>query len=278
MYEGFEMKRIFLQLSLLFIFSISFGSEDIQKMLNKAWHLYEQGRFEEMRYLSSQILEKSLKENYPKGIIEGYYYLGIANFSLGKLPEALKYANKAVQFSEKHNNYRWKAYSHVLVGEIFRNLRRYKDALKHFKIAYRLSVENKNEKMIPPSLMNIGNIYYDLGKFKKAATFYKKALEKAENINLRKSYIAFLSYNLGITYYREKDYKNAKKYLKKSISIYKNLKNKKAMIEAKFYLGKTLMKNGEKEEAKEIFKEIIKSKQKGILYRRAKYFLKKLED
>ncbi len=272
------MKRIILQLSLLFIFYTSFCSEEIQKMLDKAWHFYEQGKFEDMKNISSQILEKSLKENYPKGIVEGYYYLGIANFSLGKLPEALKYANKAIQFSEKHNNYKWKAYSHALVGEIFRSLRRYKDALKHFKIAYRLSVKNKNEKMIPPSLMNIGNIYYDLGKFEKAASFYKKALEKAEEVNLRQSYIAFLSYNLGITYYREKDYKNAEKYLRKSISIYKKLKNEKAILEAKFYLGKALMKNGEKEKAKEIFKDIVKSKQKGILYKRAKYFLKKLED
>ncbi len=261
---------------IFFIVHLGFASENIQKMLNKAWNYYEKGEYLNMKLLSEDILEKSLKENYPKGILEGYYYLGIANFSLGNTAKALEYAKKAVEFSQKYKNYRWKAYSHVLVGEILRSLRRYKEALIHFKTAYKLALENNNEKMVPPSLINIGNIYYDKGNFKKAAEYYKKALEKAEKINLRKSYIAFSSYNLGITYYRGKDYKNAEKYLKKAIDIYRELGNRKGIIESKFYLAKAYMKSNQKEKAKKIFKEVIKETDNRFVKKRAQHFLKKL--
>ncbi len=261
----------------LIIFSISFSSERIIKDLEKAWSYYEKGQYIKMKKLSEDILRRSIKEKFPKGIIEGYYYLGIASYSLGDLSEALKYANKAVEFSKKHNRYRWKAYSHALVGEILRSLRRYEEALKHFKIAYRLSVENRNDKMIPPALMNIGNIYYDTGEFHKAISFYKRALEKAKEVNLRKSYLGFISYNLGITFYRSKDYKNAEKYLKDAENIYREIKNRSSMYEALFYLGKTYMKTGKKEKAREIFGTIVKEYPQGFIYKRAKYFLRKLE-
>ncbi len=270
------MKKI---LFIFFLFSVSlYASEEILKKLEKAWSLYEQGKYIEMKELSEEILTQSLKEKYPKGIIEGYYYLGIANYSLGNLPEALKYAKKAVEFSEKHNKYRWKAYSHVLVGEIFRSLRKFDRALFHFKKAYQLAKENNNKKMLPPALMNIGNVYYDIGKFQEAKRYYIQALKLANKINLRKSYIAFITYNLGITSYRSKDFVEAEKYLKEAISLYKKIGNENSLYESMFYLGKTYMKEGKKEEAKKIFLKIVKEKPKGFFYKRSKYFLKKLSD
>ncbi len=258
--------------------SISLASEKILKDLEKAWSFYEQGRYIKMKNLSKKILEASKKEKFKKGIIEGYYYLGIANFSLGNLPEALRYANKTIEFSSKYHNYRWKAYGHVLAGEILRNLRKYDKALYHFQKAYQLSVEHKNEKMIPPALMNIGNIYYSKGDFEKAIGFYRKALEKAKKTNLRKSYIAFIQYNLGITYYRKKEYKNAIIHLEKAKSLYKQIGNKSSYIETKFYLGKSYMKSGNKEKAKEIFTEIVKEADKSLFKRRSLRFLKRLNE
>ena len=272
------MKKFLILLTVFSFFNFSFASEEILKQLEKAWSLYEEGKYVEMKELSEDILSKSLKENYPKGIIEGYYYLGIANYSLGNLAEALKYAKKAIEFSEKHNKYRWKAYSHVLVGEIFRSLRKFDEALFHFKKAYQLAKENNNQKMIPPALMNIGNIYYDKANFIKAKNYYLEALKIAKDINLRKSYIAFITYNLGITSYRSKDYKDAEKYLKDAISLYKELGNKESMYESMFYLGKTYMKEGKKKKAKTVFSQIVKEKPSGFLYKRSKYFLKKLTE
>ncbi len=261
----------------LLVVSLSFASEKILKDLETAWNYYEKGQFYEMKKLSEKILKKSLEEKFPKGIVEGYYYLGIANFSLGNIPEALEYANKTIEFSKKYNRYRWKAYGHALAGEILRSLRKYDEALSHFKKAYKLAVSNNNKKMIPPALINIGNIYYDKRNLKKAVDYYKQALKYAEGINLRKSYIAFINYNIGITFYRMKNYKEAVKFLEKSISLYKEIGNKKSQIEAKFYTAKAYMKEGNKEKAKEIFTQIINETKKGFIHKRAKYFLKKLE-
>ncbi len=136
--------------AVLFIFLIflkAYGQiEEIDQKISKAWEYYEQGRFIKMERLSKEILNQSLKMNYPKGIAEGYYYLGVAYYSMGNIEEALKYATKALEYSEKYNNYRWKAYAHTLAGEILRSMKKYADALKHFKKALRLAKEHNNTK------------------------------------------------------------------------------------------------------------------------------------
>ena len=250
---------------LLLIVTLSFAEtpkEKVDKMVVKAWEYYEEGRFIKMEKLSRELLEYSLKHNIPKGIAEGYYYLGVAYFSMGNKSKALEYANKAVEYSIDKDNYRWKAYSHTLVGEIMRDLKKYKDALKHFKIALDLAEKNGNKKMLPAALANIGNIYFEKGELNKAVEYYRRGLKIAKEINLRKSYIALNSYNLGITYYRLKKYSEAVKFLKEALNIYNQLKDTRSKINSAYFLAKSYIKSGEKNNALKVIKDNLQDAEK----------------
>ncbi len=60
-------------LLVLMFFLNAYGQvKEINKKIAKMWEYYEQSRFINMEKLSRETLNQSLKENYTKGVAEGY--------------------------------------------------------------------------------------------------------------------------------------------------------------------------------------------------------------
>ncbi|WP_297454148.1 tetratricopeptide repeat protein [Persephonella sp.] len=268
--------RIFL--ILLTVSTVAFGvtKEEIDRQLQKAWQMYEKGKYVSMEKISKKVVQESKGINYPKGIAEGYYYIGIAYFMRGKIDKALEYANLAVDFSQKHNNYRWKAYSHTLVGEILRYLGKYDKALYHFKISLQLAEDNKNQKMLPAAYANLGNIYFDRKEYDKAIKYYLKGLEIGKKINIRPSYIALNSYNTGIAHFRLKNWDNAVKYLQEAYKIYIQLGDKKSAVSSAYFIAKSYYLAGDYWKAKQVVEKNTPLAKQVLQYRKFKKLLNKI--
>ncbi len=271
------MKRIFILLFFIFSFSFATPEEKVDKMLLKAWQYYEQGNYYMMLDQAKKTVEYAKKENVPKGIAEGYYYIGIAYFMMGNIDKAIEYANKAIEYSKDKPNYRWKAYAHTLLAEIMLYLKKYDEALKHFKITLKIAQENKNEKMVPIALLNIGNVYFYKKDYKKALEYYKKALKEIKSIDIRPHYTALLNYNTAMAYYKLKEYKNASIYFEKALKVYEKLGDIKSTVESAYFLAKSLSKIGEKEKALEVIKKYKFLAKKVLLYKKFKQLEEKIK-
>lgn len=274
-----KIKRLLLSLIIFSTFSFAETSKDkVDKMLLDAWKYYEQGKYYLMLGKAKQTLEYAKKHNVPKGIAEGYYYIGVAYFQLGKINKAIEYANKAIQYSKSQKNYRWKAYAHTLLAEIMLSLGKFDEALKHFKKVLEISKDNDNQHMIPVALIDIGNVYFHKKDYEKALKFYKEALSKINGIDIRKHYKALVNYNTGISYYKLKQYEKAILYFENSYEVYMNIGDKKSAVEAKYFIAKSLIKLGKFEEAKNVIKETIPLAKKTLRYKNFKKLLKIIEE
>ncbi len=268
------MKYLVFILLLVFSFSFATPKEKVDKMLLKAWQYYERGNYYMMLDQAKKTVEYAKKEDIPKGIAEGYYYIGIAYFMMGNIDKAIEYANKAIEYSKDKPNYRWKAYAHTLLAEIMLYLKKYDEALKHFKITLQLAKENKNKKMVPVALLNIGNVYFYKKDYKDSLEYYEKALAEVKNIDIRPHYIALLNYNTAMAYYKLKDYKKAYVYFDKASKVYKKLGDIKSVVESAYFLAKSLGKLGKKDEALKVINNYKPYAKKVLLYRK----FKKLEE
>ncbi|WP_456392228.1 tetratricopeptide repeat protein [Persephonella sp.] len=273
------MIRVILLLLMLSIpvFAIQENSE-IDRLIAQAWEYYEKGRYLKMKELSQTILEKSKEAGYPKGIAEGYYYLGVAYYSIGDRAKALEYANRALEFTDRYKNYRWRTYAITLAGEILRSLRRYDEALSQFKKALEVIKENNNKKMLPAGYVNVANIYYEMGDFKKALQYYRKGYDSARNIELRKSYLALTAYNLGLINYRMKKCPKAVKYLEEAHRIYSEIGDTTSTAQSAYYMAKGLYRQGKKNEALTVLQTNIEIARKAGLWKQYRRLIKKIKN
>ncbi len=249
--------------------------KQVDTMLKKAWECYEQSKFRCMAAESKKVVEYAKKHNIPKGIAEGYYYLGIAYYSMGNLAEAIKYANKSIDYAKDKGNYKWLAYSYTLLGEIFKSLKKYDEAYFYFQKSFDLSKQNNNKKMMIVAYSNIGNLFFEKGNLKKAQQYYEKAYQMLKIVKTRDSYVALINYNLGIALYRQKKFKDAIPYLEKASNIYKKLSDVPSFVNTIYFLAKTYKKTGQEEKAKKILRENLEYAKKIKLEYK---FLKLLKD
>lgn len=268
----------FLFLILLIInFAIANPKEKVDEMLLKAWQYYEEGNYYMMLEQSKKTLNYALKHNVPKGIAEGYYYIGIAYFQMGDLDKSIKYANKAIEYSKDKSNYRWKAYAKNLLAEIMIRLKKYDEALKQYNDILKLSIENDNKRMIAVTYLDIGNVYFYKKNFKKALENFKKANEQMQNIKIRPYYLALVNYNLGMIYYRLNDFQNAIPYLEKSLNIYQKINDEKSTVETAYFLADSFYEIGDKEKALNTLESYKNLAKKVLLYRKFKKLEKKIK-
>lgn len=166
---------------------------------------------------SKAYLFKAKKENIPKEIIDGYFFVGRAsnNFELN-----LKYADSAIDIA-KNKRPEDLSLLYWIKGCIYDDARKTKEALNYFLMANKYP--NSSEDLEDRINFKIGSIKSTQGKYVEAILIYKKC---EENARVSK-FSNYLRYVLGLSelYQRTNNTKLSEEYVKKGIASNKSYKD-----------------------------------------------------
>lgn len=230
---------------------------------------------EEALILSKEILERSKKINYQKGIGRGLNNKGAIYWMKGDYNKGLKTLNDALIIAKNNQIEDLKARIYNNIGNIYRDLGDLSNASKFYQWALEINQELGDELAQSAVMMSISNIHFDLFDFESALDYANRCLiifskyddlkrliniyhtlgniylkkEDNENalINFKKSLelsepntIGHMMADSGIgkVYYKLKNFEKSRKYLNKVLEQAQELSNIEGNIISHFYLGR----------------------------------------
>ena len=246
------------------------------------------------------------KEDHKNGIIKNLINKGLAIKKQGKMTEAVKYYNRALNYLDTNKDFHALAYLYNNLGLIYDDWTMYDEALD----AYMRSVDQfdkiDNKRLMASVYNNIALLFSDNGYYEKALGYFRKSLDL--KLQIQNMYMACNTYiNIGMTYeYLNKDslafyniskglqlsieeknkvaeaygYKALGKYYQdhddhakalenynKSFDIYKEIDSKDGQIDVLLSLAKILIEKGEYRQADEHLQEVIDySKKNNVIF------------
>ncbi len=148
-------------------------------------------------------------------------------------------------------------YTYNELGYILDLLGEPAQALKYYKRALQKAEELKEEDKIATCHNNIGMIYANRGDLNKADEYFKKALKIGEELG-DKSDIATASNNIGMIYHNRSDLDKALEYYQKALKSFDVLGDKSNIATASNNIGSIYKARGDLDEALEYFKKALK--------------------
>jgi tetratricopeptide (TPR) repeat protein len=145
-------------------------------------------------------------------------------YSYSDVAQTEKYANEALELSEKLNYQEGLAQSYNLIGIAGRNTSEYQKALDNFKKALQIRIQLGDTDKQSKVYVNIANVYIDMGDYAKAERYYKMAIEKARIVHSVKTEITALT-NLSVVYQNLGDYGKSLDCLFQSLQLNKQEKD-----------------------------------------------------
>ena len=172
---------------------------------------------------------------YAYALPDSFYGLGLAYVGLEKFDKSIEAFKRSLQYAPD------RAHIHAALGSAFSSLHQYDKALEAYKTAIKLQPD---DAMIQHQL---GNIYSKRGKRQNAIIHHQKAIALSPNL-------ATAHYQLGLLYSQENQ-------LDKAISAYKIAYEKDSeLIEALYNLAQTHIRNGNRQEARDVMQLYDKQK------------------
>lgn len=193
-----------------------------------SYHLSQKGDYDKSKKYANDALQLSEKINYKKGEGNAYNNIGIVYNYLGNYPEALVSFFSSVNIKEKTGDKIGMAMSYNNIGMIYWHQGNYPDALKQFFASLKIAEEFGNKFGIAMLHNNIGNIYVIQNNYADALKNYFDALKMREEIGDKKGIAA--SYNsIGNVYYAQSNYPDALKNYFTALKIIEEIGDKEGM-------------------------------------------------
>ena len=148
----------------------------------------------------------------------------------------IKYANQALELSQKRNDVRGKAVALKNIGIGCRSLAKYKDAIGYGQQALEIFKSSGDEKGVSDSLIDVGTAFIYIGKLEKAEEYLGNALEIKTKIGEKKGIARCLSY-LGVINWIRGKYDEAMGLHEKSLKINEEIGDKKAIANSLNHIG-----------------------------------------
>lgn len=137
-----------------------------------------------------------------------------------QLDEGLKYANKALELSQKNNYKRGIAVANYNLGANYFYQGEYKKSLEFYSKSLQIFKNLKDKKGISDTMAAISSVYVSLGDYNKSLEQYNKILikytDEKNNIGIAQTYS-----NIGTLYFYLNDKKKALEFYLKSSSEFK---------------------------------------------------------
>ncbi len=170
---------------------------------------------------------------------------------------AIKYANIALQISEKINYETGKINAYNVKAQVYSQQSIEDSTLKYIKMVENLSIKNNNKIGLSASYASYGTYYYAKGNLDKAMDYYYKAIKIAEANKLYLS-IASISMNLCRIFLDQSDKKRALEKINTAIEIYLKSNNKSSISAALLLKGNVYLTFKDSDSAEIYFKQSLK--------------------
>ncbi len=175
--------------------------------------------------LATEAKDLSEKIDFVKGKANALKNIGVGNYFLGKLPEAIVFWNESLQIFESLKD-------DVGISNILNNIAAAYDdlgdnekALEYSLRALTIAEKSANNSRILAALNTVASIYYEKkATWDKALDYLLKALPLAEQVE-DKDGIGVTSGNIGEIYFYKNDFIKSKAYYEQSIKAYGGLSN-----------------------------------------------------
>jgi adenylate cyclase len=175
--------------------------------------------------LATQALDLSEKINSVKGKANALKSIGVGNYFLGKLPEAIVFWNESLQLFEDLKEDI--GISNVLnnIAAAYDDLGDNEKALEYSLRSLTIAEKSADNYRILAALNTVASIYYEKKTtWDKALNYLLKALPLAEQVG-DKDGIGVTSGNIGEIYFYKNDFEKSKTYYENSIKAYGGLSN-----------------------------------------------------
>ncbi len=207
--------------------------------------------------LARQAYKMANKENFITEKAQSLIRIGRCLWLTGKLSEAVKHLNKALEISKTLKSGIYEVEALKALGNVQSSLGIYDNAINFYSKALKIVKRDNLMKLEPSILNNIGGTYLDLEDIDKALDFILQSLEKSQKLSDRLGEIVS-TYNLGEVYYKKKDFNKSREYTLKSLQFSIEEHDKIGYRHSLLLLGIIEKENSNSKEALEFFDESLK--------------------
>ncbi len=204
-----------------------------------------------------EFFKTALNEAHDNQLVVLYNMIGLSNYFIGRIDEALANLELAASFAENLQNKEGRSASVGNISIIYRKKGELEKSLKYANEGLKLSEEINNKQYETAHFGNIGLIYQLKGELDTALYFFKKALSIDKAINNRDGEAADLG-NIGIVYRLKGDLIQASMNYKKSLDIAIKVGSKDMQANQLGNIGAIYLLKGELDSAYDNFKEALK--------------------
>lgn len=229
----------------------------------KSWFLCIKAQYGEshrLGHVALAIQQKSKTDSMGLGLTLNR--IGIANLQFGRLDEAKKYMEEALEYFNALGNIE-------LIDLVLNNLGILATQQKNYDLGIdyyskSLSIRKSQESWfwVAYSYFNIANLYLETNQIDSAEKYYSKSLKTFQEKTPKLVVPPMVYGGLGELKVRQSDFPSAIFYFKKSIKGSEERKHTELIVQTQVLLADALFKNGDFKEAYEILNEYQASAQK----------------
>ena len=194
------------------------------------------GKLTEAKKYGNRAIDLCEKLNYKKGIAIGFGNLGVTYQFEANYDSAIVIYNKALIINENLNNKIGMATMRANLGQVYRATGDLKRSVEEIEKALAINVELNRKAAIADNYSNIAIGYYYKSDFPNTLEFFLKSLKIFEEINDKGGIESSIN-NIGVIYAEQKDYKNALDYFEKALKLNIAAKNKLAIGASYYNIG-----------------------------------------
>lgn len=198
----------------------------IKNKIRIALILLHQKRHQELAKLFDKIIPELQKSNDINSLIEVYTYMAFAFRDLGEQEKALYYAEKSLDFTEKSDNKRLKAFVLSSIGSgITSYFKTFEEAIPLVSKGLAFATEINDKTLIQDCKKRLAILYYNNDEYGKAAAIVDNLLPTTKDPDIIELKASIL--------YENKYFEEADKYFAKAYKLYEK---DKAYIQQKLLL------------------------------------------
>lgn len=177
-------------------------------------------------YTKALNLSKETPENFQAEVLTA---LGRAHYNLTRYDQAINYFNQAFIIMGTLEDFIGQVHVLEQQGKSYEQLEKYSKTITCYENALEIAKKIKDttirKKTVPKQMGNLGNIHYITKENGKAKTYFKDALKKAKENELRFEEGTWTG-SLGKLALRDQNLKSTIDLYEKAIAIFRNLGNK----------------------------------------------------
>jgi signal transduction histidine kinase/DNA-binding response OmpR family regulator len=172
----------------------------------------EQNQYKEAMNLYFQSLKLFETHKDLQGQTQALSNISNIHNLLGDTDKALDYGLQSLETAKAAKVQSSIAYSHRLLGRIYRKQKKHDEAVKAYADALVIYEKLQARKDVSETESSIGNIYFDKGDFPEAMSHYKNSLAVARSLS-DSMLIAYAQFAVGNILLCNKEYKKARAYV-----------------------------------------------------------------